>query len=95
MAQGDFLISKFFHTFNVERLLAKQGEVVAAREDGEYYLVHIFSWTPGSGMIHAELYHIDDMKKWRFYDEHNHFCEAGQALQKRTERELDLKEDKR
>ena len=88
------MIGKFFHTFNEKGLLAKQGEVVAAREDGAYYLVYIFSWVNG-GMIYAEIHHIDDMKRWRFYDDDAHMREAGVALQKRTDRELDRKEAKR
>lgn len=81
------LIGQFFHTFDAERILERQGFVLGSPEPG-YYLCLFYDFYIGAPNC-AMIFNIDDMTSWAFYTDEEQWRRAYEATRRGGDPTLD------
>jgi hypothetical protein len=74
MKNGNSLIGKYFLTFEKDRKLKWQGQVIAEPNPG-YYLCDLFEWISGT-RNKTMLIRVDGMRGFDFFNNRDDFVEA-------------------
>jgi len=72
------IVGLYFHTFDDQRLIERQGCVVCELGD-QYYLVEYCSWVHGFA-TNMGIVNISGMSLWRFYKTQDCWREEGEKL---------------